>query len=58
MTRIGADLRGCFIFRLHFWIPCDTNGCTDFTDFTDEYGFFWNSCSESKQKNKKIRTHR
>jgi hypothetical protein len=19
---------------------CDTNGCTDFTDFTDEYGFF------------------
>ncbi|MEN9610582.1 MAG: hypothetical protein RLZZ628_1396 [Bacteroidota bacterium] len=19
---------------------CDTNGCTDFTDFTDSYGFF------------------
>jgi hypothetical protein len=26
-----------FHFRLHFWIHCDTNGCTD---FTDSYGFF------------------
>jgi hypothetical protein len=30
--------------RLHFRIHCDTNGCTDFTDFTDCYGFFLFFC--------------
>ncbi|MEN9610004.1 MAG: hypothetical protein RLZZ628_818 [Bacteroidota bacterium] len=44
ILRIYADffwiLWGCSIFGLRFEIHCDTNGCTDFTDFTDLYGFF------------------
>jgi hypothetical protein len=35
---------GYFIFRLHFWIPCDTNRCTDFTDFTDAVRIFFIFC--------------
>jgi hypothetical protein len=41
----GIDL-GCFIFRLHFGIPWDTNGCTDFTDFTDAVRIFFIFCSK------------
>jgi hypothetical protein len=40
MGLIFGIILGCFIFRSHFWIHCDTNGCADFTDFTDWYGFF------------------
>ncbi|MEN9611255.1 MAG: hypothetical protein RLZZ628_2069 [Bacteroidota bacterium] len=40
ILRIYADFLGCFIFRFHFGIHWDTNGSTDFTDFTDSYGFF------------------
>jgi hypothetical protein len=31
----------------------DTNGCTDFTDFTDSYGFFLNKCLILGKKIKK-----
>jgi hypothetical protein len=36
----------------------DTNRCTDFTDFTDSYGFFWARMLDLGKKNKKIRTNR
>jgi hypothetical protein len=31
-------------FLGYFWIHCDTNRCTDFTDFTDGYGFLEPKC--------------
>jgi hypothetical protein len=36
----------------------DTNGCTDFTDFIDLYGFFLEQMLGFRQKIKKIRTNR
>jgi hypothetical protein len=44
-------------FRLHFGIHYDTNRCTDFTDFTDGYGFLEPKCWVLSKKIKKIRTN-
>jgi hypothetical protein len=38
--RIKWDVSYSAKRRLHFGIYCDTNGCTDSTDFTDWCGFF------------------
>jgi hypothetical protein len=40
-----------------FGIHCDTNRCTDFTDFTDGYGFLEPKCLVLGKKIKKIRTN-
>jgi hypothetical protein len=40
-------------YRLHFGIHCDTNGCTDFTDFTDAVRIFLNPNALFRAKNKK-----
>jgi hypothetical protein len=45
-----ADLQGCFIF---IGIHCDTNRCTDFTDFTDAVRIFFNPNALFQAKNKK-----
>jgi hypothetical protein len=53
----GIDFLG-FYEMLHFWIHCDTNGCTDFTDFTDWYRFFLGIHARNpSKKTKKIRTN-
>jgi hypothetical protein len=48
-----SNFFGCFIFRLHFGIHCDTNGCTDFTDFTDAVRIFFYPNALFRAKNKK-----